>query len=100
MGSMCLIQLKRLTVKLRNIMQTQSELAAELSALTAQVIAVTAGIRAINTKVAELEAALLEAGNVTPEVTAAVEALWTEVQAAVALLPPVTTTTTTTTPAP
>ena len=68
-------------------MGTQTELAAELAAITPQITAIGVGITALNTKVAELEAALASAGNVTPEVQAAVDALKAEVTATAALLP-------------
>ncbi|MGV0949163.1 MAG: hypothetical protein ACOYB3_00730 [Azonexus sp.] len=68
-------------------MGTQQALAAELAELTTKVAAIGVGIAALNTKVSDLEDALGGAGNTTPEVQAAVEALRNEINAATSLIP-------------
>jgi hypothetical protein len=59
-------------------MDTQTQVAADLVALTAQVKKIGGEVVA---KLAELEAALGAAGNASPEVVAALAALKVEVQA-------------------
>jgi hypothetical protein len=71
-------ELKHLLIGLRElIMTTQQELAQQLTDLGTQ-LDKTHG--EIVQKVADLEAAILAAGTVTPEVEAALEALRTKVQ--------------------
>lgn len=64
-------------LKLDKIMAEQSELAIQLQDLTAQVVKIGAEIVA---KVEALEAAILAADDVTPEVQAAFDALKVQVQ--------------------
>ena len=61
-------------------MATQAELAASLAVVSAQVTKIGVETSATLAKVAELEAALANAGNTSPEVDAALEALKAQVQ--------------------
>lgn len=70
-------QLTLIIKKLDKIMSDQTQLAADLQALTAQTEKAKAEIIA---KVAELEAAITNAGNTTPEVDAALAGLKAAVQ--------------------
>ena len=66
--------------KLGKLMATQAELAASLAALSTQVAKIATESSATLAKLAELEDALANAGETTPEVDAAVEALRTQLQ--------------------
>lgn len=59
-------------------MATQQELADQLTSLTAQLTKVRTEVL---TKISDLEAAIANAGQVSPEVQTALDALKTEVQA-------------------
>jgi peptidoglycan hydrolase CwlO-like protein len=85
--TLCLNRTARNINQLKKIMATQAELTTEVAAITPQITAIGAGISALNAKVAELEAAIASAGNVTPELQAAVDALKAEVVSTAALLP-------------
>jgi methyl-accepting chemotaxis protein len=78
-----LIHLKTIHTQLTQIMATQAELAAELAAKTAQI---RKAIDEITTRLASLEEAVRNAP-ATPELTAAVAALSTAVQAADDIVP-------------
>lgn len=69
----------------QKLMTTQAELAAQLQALAAQAEKsrgeVVAAVGALNSRVAELEQALANAGQVSPEVEAAFAAVKNAVQA-------------------
>lgn len=71
------LQNKLIIKKQRRIMSTQAELRAELESLTAQNEKAKGEILG---KIADLEAAIENAGNTTPEVDAALTALKTSVQ--------------------
>jgi hypothetical protein len=73
--------------ELQKIMATQSELAAQLTAIGVQLGKVASESSATLAKVAELEAALASAGNVTPELQAAFDALKSQVQLVDDLVP-------------
>jgi chromosome segregation ATPase len=66
--------------RLNKLMATQAELAQSLADVSAQVSKIGAESSATLAKVAELEAALAAAGNTSPEVDAALEALKAQVQ--------------------
>lgn len=70
----------KLYLKLNKIMATQAELAAQLTALTGQVTKIGTETQATLQKVQELQDALNNAGEVTPEVQAAFDALKASVQ--------------------
>lgn len=70
----------RILAKLEQLMATQAELAASLAVVSAQVTKIGVETSATLAKVAELEAALANAGNTSPEVDAALEALKAQVQ--------------------
>ena len=78
---------KSIHTQLAQIMGTQTELAAELAAITPQITAIGDGITALNTRITDLEDAIANSGLVTPEVQAAVDALKAEVVATAAKLP-------------
>jgi uncharacterized protein YoxC len=65
---------------LRKIMSTQAELALALDSIKVQVAKIGAETQALQAKLAELVAALAAAGNTSPEVDAALEALKAQVQ--------------------
>lgn len=68
-------------------MTTQTELATAIEAVTANVAKVEGETRTLIAKVEELTAALAAAGNVTPEVEAALAALQAQVAVVDALVP-------------
>ncbi len=61
-------------------MATQAELATQLSGVKDQLVKVGTEIDTLQTKVADLQAAIANAGNVTPELQAAFDALKTQAQ--------------------
>lgn len=69
------------------VMSTQAELAANLTEILATVTKVGDETRALIAKVADLEAAIATAGNTTPEVDAALQALRDQVAVVDALVP-------------
>ena len=69
------------------IMATQAELSASLTEIAANVGKVGDETRALIAKIAELEAAIVTAGNTTPEVDAALQALRDQVAVVDALVP-------------
>ncbi len=69
------------------IMATQAELSASLSEIAANVAKVGDETRALIAKIGELEAAIVTAGNTTPEVDAALQALRDQVAVVDALVP-------------
>lgn len=70
----------RIIRKLEKIMATQAELAQTLADVSAQVAKIGTETSATLQKVADLEAALASAGEVSAEVQAAVDALKAQVQ--------------------
>jgi hypothetical protein len=73
--------------KVNAIVTTQAELAADLTAVKDQITKIGAETTATLQKVADLETALGNAGNVSPEVQAAFDALKASVQAVDDLVP-------------
>lgn len=69
------------------IMATQAELSASLTEIAANVAKVGDETRALIAKIGELEAAIVTAGNTTPEVDAALQALRDQVAVVDALVP-------------
>jgi hypothetical protein len=66
--------------KLETLMASQAELAASLATVSAQVAKIGTETSSLVARVTDLEAALAAAGNTTPEVDAALEALKAQVQ--------------------
>jgi peptidoglycan hydrolase CwlO-like protein len=86
--------------KLTRIMSTQQDLTQQLTDLSAQVDTISAGVSSLEQHVDDLEAALQNQTDVTPELQAAVDALKSKVTSIVGSLPTTDTTTETTTEAP
>lgn len=72
---------------LEQIMNTQAEMAQQMNAVTEQLGKIATESAATVRKVAELEQALANAGNVTPELQAAFDALKAQVQVVDDLVP-------------
>lgn len=68
-------------------MATQTELAEELTALTATVAKIGTETSTLLTKISDLETALANAGNVSPEVQVALDALKSQVTVVDDLVP-------------
>lgn len=66
--------------KVNQFMATQAQLATELALVSAQVAKIGTETQATLQRVADLEAAIANAGNTTPEVDAALAALKAQVQ--------------------
>ncbi len=66
--------------KLEKLMASQAELAASLETVSAQVAKIGTETAGLLAKVTDLEAAIANAGNTTPEVDAALAALRAQVQ--------------------
>lgn len=81
------VAVRSLRKEVNYIMSTQAELAVILTELTAQVAKIGTETTATLQKVVDLEAALAAAGNVTPEVQAALDALKAQAQAVDDLVP-------------
>ena len=79
--------LLKLTKKVDELMATQAELVTELQAISAAVGKIGTETTATLAKVAELEAALAAAGEVSPAVQAAVDALKAQVEVVDGLVP-------------
>jgi len=73
--------------KLEKLMATQAEMAASLDAIGEQVTKIGTESAATLARVSELEAALAAAGNTSPEVDAALEALKAQVKLVDDLVP-------------
>lgn len=72
--------LHRIQYKVDKIMATQAQLAADLALVAAQVAKIGGETQALLQRIADLEAALANSGNLTPEVEAALAALKAQVQ--------------------
>lgn len=79
--------LTRILKALERIMTTQTELAQQLAGITTQLDKIATESSATLQKVADLEAALANSGNVTPELQAAFDALKAQVQIVDDLVP-------------
>lgn len=73
--------------QLRKVMSNQAQLAAALTAIAAQVAKIGTETEGLKAKVQELQDALNNAGNNTPEVEAALQALLAQVQKVDDLVP-------------
>lgn len=82
--------LKRIERKLKKMDETQEQLVGEVVAATEQIARVGTETSTLIEKVAALEAAMATAGQVTPEVQAAMQALKKQVQTVDDLVPDVT----------
>jgi uncharacterized protein Yka (UPF0111/DUF47 family) len=76
-----------LVEKLESIMNTQEQLAMQLNALTGTVAKIQGETQTLLTLVASLEAAVIAAGSVKPEVQAAMDALTAQIAVVDALVP-------------
>ena len=65
----------RIVALLENLMASQAELTVQVNALTEKVAKIGAETRSLLTKIDDLTQALANAGNVTPELQAAFDAL-------------------------
>lgn len=73
--------------KLERIVSTQQQLAESLNAATALVTKIGTEVQGLKDKIVELEAAVVAAGNVTPEVQAALDGLNAKIAQVDALVP-------------
>lgn len=73
--------------RLDRIMATQQELADQLTAVTAAVAKIGTETQTLLARIADLEAAVVAAGNTTPEVDAALDALRAQVAVVDELVP-------------
>lgn len=80
-------KLDLLTTKIETVMSTQAEIAAQLNETTAQLQKIATESAATLQKVADLEAALANQSNVTPELQTAFDALKAQVQTVDDLVP-------------
>ena len=82
--------LTTLNERIESIMATQAEIAAKLNAATDELKKVGGEVKTLLTKIDELQAAVVAAGNVTPELQAAVDAVVEQAKVVDDLVPDVT----------